>query len=116
VSPPQHYLRLEVTVEAALVTPKDRVLGGNLVDATLAFGWRIDAPPAGVTDEQINAALTKQMTGVLALVSSALILNGWADLGQADERMGERSHPTGEVSHTEAVTVRVIDARGAVHD
>lgn len=112
----EHYLRLEVTVEAALVTPEDRVLGDNLVDATIAFGWRTDKPPAGVTDAAINAALTKQMTTVLALVNSALVLNGWAILGQADERMGEHSRATGEIAHTEPITVRVLDEGRTIHD
>jgi hypothetical protein len=113
-----HYLRLELTIEAALVTPDDRVLGGNIVDATIVFGWKTNAPPAGVTDEAINAALTAQMTGVLAVVNSALILNGWAALGQTDDRMGEHSTPTGEVGHTTPITVRVVnpDERQAIHD
>lgn len=111
-----HYLRLEVTGEAAIVTPEDRVLGDNLVDATMVFGWSIEAPPPGVTDESINAALTKQMTGVLALVNSALVLNGWVAMGQADERMGEHARPTGMVSYTTPVTVQVVapDGRGIV--
>jgi len=114
----EHYLRLEVTVEAALVTPEDRILGDNLVDATVAFGWRITAPPPGVTDEAINAALTKQMSTVLALVNSALVLNGWALLGQADEQMGAHATATGVVAHTQPVAVRVVvpDERGAIHD
>lgn len=115
---PFHYLRLEVTVEAALMTPDDHMLGGNLCDATLAFGWRADEPPPGVTDESINAALTKQMSGVLAVVKSALMLNGWMAMGQVDERMGEHARATGVVAHTEPVTVRVVvpDERGAIHD
>jgi hypothetical protein len=113
-----HYLRLEVTVEAALVTPEDHVLGDNLVDATVAFGWRIVAPPPGVTDAAINAALTERMTGVLALVQSALLLNGWVVMGQPDERMGKSARETGEISHTTPITVRVVvpDERSAVHD
>lgn len=115
---PFHYLRLEVTVEGAIVTPENRILGLNLVDATVAFGWRIATPPAGVTDEAVNTALTDQMSKVLALVQTALTLNGWVAMGQAEERMGEHAHVTGEVSQTRPVTVRVVmpDERGAVHD
>ena len=109
-----HYLRLEVTVEAALVTPEDRVLGDNLVDATVAFGWRIDAPPQGVSDESINAALTKQMTSVLALVNSALVLNGWLAIGQPDERMGAHSRATGVVApHRAHYGAGSVPRRGA---
>ena len=113
-----HYLRVEVTVEAALVTPEDRVLGDNLVDATVAFGWRIADPPPSPTDESINAALTTQMSGVLALIQGALVVNGWLAMGQADERMGEHARATGVISHTEPITVRVVmpDKRSAVHD
>jgi hypothetical protein len=115
---PFHYLRLEVTVEAALVTPEDRIVGANLVEATLAFGWRTDDPPPGVTDDAVNAALTRQMSSVLALVQSALVFNGWLAMGQADEKMGEHARATGVVSHTEPITVHVSfpDERRAVHD
>jgi hypothetical protein len=116
--PPFHYLRLEVTVEAAIVTPEDRILNSNLVDATVAFGWRIADPPPGATDESINAGLTQQMGNVLALVNSALVLNGWLAMGQADERMGEHSRATGVVAHTKPITVHVRfpDEGQAVHD
>ena len=116
--PEFHYIRIEVTVEAAIITPEDRVLGDNLVDATVAFGWRTDAPPPGVSDESINAALAKQMTGVLALVNSALVLNGWLAIGQPDERMGEHAKATGEIAHTTPITVQVRfpNEGQAVHD
>ena len=115
---PFHYLRMEVTVEAALITPDDHVLGDNLVDATVAFGWKITTPPPGVTDAAINARLAEQMTSVLALVNSALILNGWVAMGQPDERMGEHAKATGEIAHTRPITVRVVDVddRQALHD
>lgn len=115
---PRYYLRAEVTVEAAVVTPEDRVLGDNICDATLAFGWRITAPPPGVADEAINAALTGQMSRVLGLVTSALVLNGWVALGQAEERMGEHARATGVVSHTDPITMRVsvVDEQEAIHD
>ena len=114
----EHYLRLEVTVEAAIVKPDNHILGDNLVDATMAYGWKIVAPRIDVTDESVNAALTKQMSSVLALVQSALVLNGWTLLGQADEQMGEHAKATGVVAYTEPRTVRLVEINegGIVHD
>ena len=113
-----HILRLEVTVAAALVDPSGRVVGGNVVDTTLAFGWRTGDPPPGINDAMVNDVLSKQTGPVLALITSALSFNGWVVMGTVDEPMTEHSSPTGEVGNTGPVTVQVRfpDEGQAVHD
>lgn len=111
-------MRVEVTVAAALTDPEDRIVGRNVVDATIAFGWRTSPIPDGVTDEQVCRALTAQMSPVLAVIQTALTLNGWVSMGQVDEPMTENAKETGAVGHTSPVTVRVVmpNEAGAVHD
>jgi hypothetical protein len=113
-----HILRLEVTVAAALVDPVGHVVGGNVVDTTLAFGWRTDAPPPGVPDAMVNDVLSKQTGPVLALITSSMVFNGWVAMGMVDAPMTEHSSPTGEVGRTGPVTVQVRfpDEGQAVHD
>jgi hypothetical protein len=113
-----HILRIEVTVAAAIQEPNDQILGRNVVDATLAFGWRTGAPPEGVSDAAINAGLTKGISPVLALIQSAMTFNGWVSMGQVETPMLADAKATGEVSHTHPVTVKVSfpDEQGAVHD
>ena len=112
-------LRIEVTVAAALTDTTDHIVGGNMVDATLAFGWRTGPiPPGGVSDAQVCNALTAQMGPVLALIRTALTMNGWVAMGEVDDPMGAHSTATGVVGRTRPVSVRVVmpSEEGAVHD
>lgn len=111
---PFHYLRIEVTAAAALVAPDDTFVGDNMVDATLVFGWRT-ADPGTRSDAEINGGLTQQMSVVMALLSTALITQGWLAMGQTDTPMTEHSH---EVGHglTTPVTVHVVPAGEGAHD
>jgi hypothetical protein len=113
-----HIVRVEVTVAAAIQQPDGQILGDNMVDATLAFGWRLAPPPEGVSDAAVNAALAKHMSPVLALIQTALTFNGWVAMGATDEPMNEKSSPTGEFGKSSPVTVRVSfpDETAAVHD
>lgn len=95
-----HIVRVEVTVAAAITLPDGHILGDNMVDGTLAFGWRMSTPPEGISDAEVNAALTKQMSPVLALIQTALTFNGWVAMGQVDEPMTENSSATGEVGRS----------------
>jgi hypothetical protein len=103
-----HYMRVEVTVAAAIVDSDDGgVAGNNMVDATLVFGWRCD-DPTGRTDSQINAALSHRMSPVLALISTALTQQGWLAMGQEAEPMTHESVQVGQGVST-PVTVFVMD-------
>jgi hypothetical protein len=111
-------MRVEVTIAAALTDPTDHIVGGNVIDATIAFGWRTSPIPEGVTDAQVCNALSAKIGPVIALIQSALTLNGWVAMGEVDEPMGALSTATGEVGHTRPVkvTVRFPDEGGMVHD
>ncbi len=113
-----HILRIEVTVSGAIQEPDGHILGKNVVDATLAFGWRMGEPPPGVSDAVVNAGLTKGVSPVLALIQTAMTFNGWVALGQVDTPMLAGSTPTGEMSQSQPVTVKVSfpDEQGAIHD
>jgi hypothetical protein len=113
-----HILRMEVTVAASLVDPDGGIAGDNMVDATLAFGWRTSDPPAGMTDAQVNKALVRGVSPVLATIQTALTFNGWVAMGEVDEPMKDASHPTGEMSRSDPITVHVSfpDEKAAIHD
>jgi hypothetical protein len=105
---PFHYMRVEVTVAAAIVdSDNGKVAGNNMVDATLVFGWRCD-DPAGRTDSQINAGLTHQMSPVLAVISAALTQQGWLAMGQEADPMTHESVQVGQGVST-PVTVFLVD-------
>lgn len=109
-----HYMRLEVTVAAAIVDPDDQIVGKNMVDATLVFGWRCD-DPKGASDERINKALTGQISPVLAVISTVLTQQiGFVEMGQSDEPMKANAHTVG---HSISDPVRVLLSSGPVpHD
>ena len=109
-------LRVEVTVAMAVTGPDDRIVGDNVVDATLAFGWKLTPIPDGVTEEAIVAVLGTRVGPVLALVESALVLNGWVVMGQVEDPMVAGAKPTGRDGHTGPITVHVLDEAMAVHD
>lgn len=111
-------LRIEVTVAAAIELPDGSILGSNMVDGTIAFGWRADNLPLGLTDAQVNAALTNQMSPVMAILQTALVFQGWALLGQVDDPMTENARDTGLVGRTTPVTVelRMPNESAAIHD
>jgi hypothetical protein len=112
-----HYVRLEITVDTAVITPEDHVLGSDLASTTIAFGWRVDAPPPGISDERIYDGLAKQMSKVIALIEGTLTVNGWVALDPPEERMAEDADDTGLTRFTEPVPVHVVDVeRGAFHD
>jgi hypothetical protein len=115
-----NYVRVEVNVAAAMVDDADHIIGNNMVDATIAFGWRMTPPPEGVSDEAINKALAQQLGPVLALVKGALVFNGWVAMGDVDDgdEMADHSHATGQTVKTPPVTLRVtvLDESEVIHD
>ena len=114
-----HIIRVEVTVAAGIQEPNGDILGRNMVDATLSFGWRTDAPPEGVSDEAVNRALgDRAISPVLALIQTALTFNGWVAMGQVDDPMTTNARTTGKASTTTPVRVHVSfpDEGAAVHD
>jgi len=84
-----HIIRVEVTVAAAIQEPSGHILGRNMVDATLAFGWRMGPPPEGISDAAVNAVLSQQMSPVLALIQTALTFNGWVAMDSFEVGWGE---------------------------
>lgn len=112
-----HIVRVEVNVAAVIQEPNGDILGRNMVDATLAFGWRMGAPPEGISDARVNAALTKQLSPVLAVIQTALTFNGWVAMGQVDEPMKDNGTTVG-LGVSSPVTVRVSfpDESAAIHD
>lgn len=110
-------VRVEVNVSAVIQQPDGSILGQNMVDTTLAFGWRTEVPD-GVTDAQVNAALTKAVGPVVALISTNLTFNGWVAMGEVDDPLYKAgSTPVGE-ARSEPVTVRVnfVEEGNGVHD
>lgn len=111
---PFHYMRVEVTVAAALITPDDRVFGDNMSAVTLVFGWRT-GDPGERSDPEINGALAHQMSPVLALISTALITQGWVAMGQADEPMTKANATVVGHGLSTPVTVHLVP-EGDAHD
>jgi hypothetical protein len=113
-------VRIEVNVSAVIQMPDGSIFGHNMVDATQAFGWRTAEPPVNASDSQVNAALTKAMSPVLALITTNLTLNGWIYIGQVedDEPLAKSGIDTGLRSRSEPATVQVrfADERNAIHD
>jgi hypothetical protein len=111
-------VRVEVTVSAVIQEPSGSIFGKNMVDATLAFGWRIEPPREGTTDAQVNAALSKAISPVMALIQTNLALNGWVAMGQVDEPLLKAGATVVGVGRSVPVTVRLIepDEESAIHD
>jgi hypothetical protein len=95
------YLLVEVTVAGAFVDADGMVIGDNVADATLQFGWRADNLPAVTGDEYIQEALRLQLGPLLALVRMTMTSNRWAYFGETDAPMAQASHPTGRAARTE---------------
>lgn len=102
-----HYMRVEVTVAAALVSPDSRIVGNNVADVTFAFGWRA-ADPGERSDAEVNGALAHHISPVLAIIRTALIEQGWVDMGQAEEPMSKNATPTGGFGESTPVRVFVV--------
>ena len=113
-----HIVRVEVNVSAVIQEPSGAILGKNMVDATLAFGWRTEAPPQGISDEAVNAALTRAVSAVLAAVQTSLTFNGWVAMGQVDDPMVKSPASVVGEGRSAPVVVHVDfpDERNAVHD
>ena len=101
-------VRVEVNVSAAIQLPDGHLLGSNMVDTTLAFGWRTGKIPDGLSDERINEALAKQISPVLALIQTNLTLNGWVFIGQIDDPMVVAPHKIVGTGRGIPVTVQVV--------
>jgi len=73
------YLRVEATIAAAIVTKDDRLLHGDLVDVTLAFGCGISDGPAidagKVTSERATAVLAQLVANITQSVRVMLEQN-----------------------------------------
>jgi len=107
------YLRVEVTVAACVIDGDDRVLGDVIVDATIALGHASATPSYRPTDEQIGAALTNQMSEVLATIQSSLMLSlDYIVIGQVEEPLIEAKGQEFSVGRTRPMTVTVRE----VHD
>lgn len=98
-----HIVRVEVTVTAVIEEPGGTILGKNMVDATLGFGWRTSEPPPGMTDAQVNAALTSAISPVMAFIQTGMTFNGWVFIGQVDEPMSKASATVVGEGRTEPV-------------
>ena len=102
-----HFFRVEVTIAACVATPDHRALGDNIVDVTFGFSASMARPPAGITDEQINATLSHHISPVAAAIQVTLTSLGYAALGTIDEPMTEHSTATGELGVATPVTVQI---------
>lgn len=100
------YLLVEVTVAAAFVGTDDRVVGNNVVDATLQFGWRADNLPAVIDDSRTLEALRRQMGPVLAVIRLTMTGNKWAYFGDVADPILSRGVVTG-MTRTDEVRVMV---------
>jgi hypothetical protein len=101
-------VRVEVNVSAAIQLPDGHLLGSNMVDTTLAFGWRTGQLPVGLSDERINEALAAKISPVLSLIQTNLTFNGWVFIGQIDDPMVVAPHQIVGTGRAIPVTVQVI--------
>lgn len=102
-----HFFRVEVTVAACIATPDNRALGDNQVDVTFGFSMSAARPPRDMSDAEVNAALSRNISPVAAAIVTTLTSIGFAFIGQIDEPMTEHSTPTGEFGHSTPVKVTV---------
>jgi hypothetical protein len=102
----RHAFRVELTVTAALLNER-KVMGDNLADVTIAFELPVEDPPRDIPDAEVQGLLAKNMSPVIHLLATALVLQGFEHHGQVDEPLGE--HTKGLVGYglTEPGTVRV---------
>jgi hypothetical protein len=108
---PFGYLRIEVTFAAAIITPENKLVGDNMADLTLAFGWRVadDVTHPGITDEVAMEVLRKAVGPVTGLMTAQMTLNGWVAMGQVDDPMaGWDGNVPGKTVRTDPQRVRVV--------
>jgi hypothetical protein len=99
------YLLVEITVAGAIVKRGGGLLGDNVADATLQFGWRADDLPAALSDERVLETLRQQIGPILVATKMSMVGSGWVFLGETDEPITAASTPTGEVRRTDPVRV-----------
>lgn len=93
-----HLFRIEVTVAATLVQPNGYIIGGNMIESTLAFGWRVQgAPPPSLDAAVLDDGLAKLTAAVMELLQPVLTAHGWRAMGSVDEPMVRYSVLKGEV-------------------
>lgn len=101
------YLLVEVTVGAAFIGVDGAVVGDNVADATLQFGWRADNLPTDADDPFVQEALRRQLGPVLANVQLTMTAAKWAFLGPIDKPALAGGTDTGIVMETDPITVRI---------
>ena len=102
------YVRVEVTVAACVIDEDDMVLNDVIVDATIGLGHASAKASYPPTDEQIGAALTSQMSTVLATIQTSLMLSlDYAVIGQVEEPLIEAKGEAFSVGRTRPMTVTV---------
>lgn len=79
------YFLVELTASAAIIDTEQRIVGDNVVDATLQFGWRADDLPPGATDEQVTKALGALLERVAAILQLGMTANKWVYFGSVEE-------------------------------
>ena len=104
------YLRVEVNIAAALVTQDDRLLNGDMVDVTLAFGRGISDGPAiaagKVTSERATAVLAQMVANITQSIRVMLEQNlSYLETVPAGEAMTDHGEV---VSEREAIGVTEV--------
>lgn len=79
------YFMVEVTASAAVIGTDRRIVGDNVVDATLQFAWRADDMPPGASDDQVVGALGGLLGLVTTIVQMAMTGNKWVYLGSTGD-------------------------------
>jgi hypothetical protein len=94
---PMPYLLIELTVAGAFVDEAGSVVGDNVADTTLRFGWRADDLPADPSDAFVRENLRRLLGPVIALLQVTMTTNKWVYFGTTDTPMTEDAHPVGEM-------------------
>ena len=79
-----HFL-VELTASAAIIDTEGRIVGDNVTDATLQFGWRADDMPEGASDDAITGALGTVVGLATTIVQLAMTTNKWVYMGSVAE-------------------------------
>jgi hypothetical protein len=110
-----HYLRIEVTVAAAITGIDDsKTLGDNMAAVTLAFGQGIKNFGYVPTDVQIQQAVIKGVSPVVGTIGAILKELGYLEMGEVEDPMTGHSTPTGEMARTLPGRVIVLPSDGPV--
>lgn len=108
------YFLVELTASAGIIDTDGSIVGSNVVDATLQFGWRADDLPKGASDENVVKALSALLGRVSALLQLSMTGNKWVYFGSVEDPDLGRGEVV-RVARTDGIRVAIPMGAGPEH-